>query len=97
MKSVSSVVPALLLTLTLVSIQSASAAPEAFRRDPGHPQWHHGAFHDVKDSVRSDVRHMLHTRAEVFFFPLVQRKLRENEGMLKYYESSIFHSSYSLV
>ncbi|KDP27936.1 hypothetical protein JCGZ_19016 [Jatropha curcas] len=45
----------------------SESAPQAFRRDPGHPQWHHGAFHDVRDSVRSDVRRMLHTRAEVPF------------------------------
>ncbi|XP_051127372.1 uncharacterized protein LOC127248866 [Andrographis paniculata] len=42
-------------------------APQAYRRDPGHPAWHHGAFQDVKDSVRSDVRQMLHSRAEVPF------------------------------
>lgn len=41
------------------------SAPQAYRRDPGHPTWHHGAFQDVKDSVRSDVRQMLHSRAEV--------------------------------
>ncbi|CBI22828.3 unnamed protein product, partial [Vitis vinifera] len=35
--------------------------------NPGHPQWHHGAFHEVRDSVRSDVRRMLHSRAEVPF------------------------------
>ncbi|KAL4592418.1 hypothetical protein LXL04_005412 [Taraxacum kok-saghyz] len=46
---------------------SESAPPQAYRRDPGHPQWHHSAFQDVKDSVRSDVRSMLHTRAEVPF------------------------------
>ncbi|CAL9113276.1 unnamed protein product [Musa acuminata var. zebrina] len=40
---------------------------QAFRRDPGHPQWHHGAFHDVQGTVRDDVRRMLHTRAEVPF------------------------------
>lgn len=39
---------------------------QAFRRDPGHPHWHHGAFHTVRDSVRHDVRRMLHSRAEVF-------------------------------
>lgn len=55
-----------ILALSLLVLQSESA-PQAFRRDPGHPQWHHGAFHDVKDSVRSDVRRMLHTRAEVPF------------------------------
>ncbi|OVA16754.1 hypothetical protein BVC80_1543g209 [Macleaya cordata] len=52
----------------LLLLKSASAAPhQAFRRDPGHPQWHHGAFHDVKESIRSDVRRMLHSRAEVPF------------------------------
>lgn len=58
----------LIVTLSLVILQSESAPPQAFRRDPGHPQWHHGAFHDVRDSVRSDVRRMLHTRAQVFNF-----------------------------
>ncbi|KAJ7980405.1 Transmembrane protein [Quillaja saponaria] len=52
--------------LSILLTQSESA-PQAFRRDPGHPQWHHGAFHDVRDSVRSDVRRMLHSRAEVPF------------------------------
>lgn len=56
----------LLLHLLLLS-HSSDSAPQAFLRDPGHPQWHHGAFHDVQDSVRSDVRHMLHSRAEVPF------------------------------
>ncbi|KAJ9154617.1 hypothetical protein P3X46_027936 [Hevea brasiliensis] len=57
---------ATILTVILLVTRSNSA-PQAFRRDPGHPQWHHGAFHDVRDSVRSDVRRMLHTRAEVPF------------------------------
>ncbi|KAM5568718.1 hypothetical protein ABKV19_016314 [Rosa sericea] len=57
---------ALVLALSLFAFQSSSA-PQAFRRDPGHPQWHHGAFHDVRDTVRSDVRRMLHSRAEVPF------------------------------
>ncbi|OAY77295.1 hypothetical protein ACMD2_01701 [Ananas comosus] len=48
-------------------LSGAHSARQAFRRDPGHPQWHHGAFHDVQDSVRADVRRMLHTRAEVPF------------------------------
>ncbi|KAL2229668.1 uncharacterized protein LOC105178880 [Sesamum indicum] len=52
------------ILLCLISVESA---PQAYRRDPGHPTWHHGAFHDVKDSVRSDVRQMLHSRAEVPF------------------------------
>ncbi|KAM4127056.1 hypothetical protein ACJW30_02G061900 [Castanea mollissima] len=58
------------LNLLLIVNQSESA-PQAFRRDPGHPQWHHGAFHDVRDSIRSDIRRLLHTRAEVpFHVPL---------------------------
>ncbi|KAG4929418.1 hypothetical protein AAZX31_17G033800 [Glycine max] len=56
----------LLALLSLLLTQSESA-PQAFKREPGHPQWHHGAFHDVRDSVRSDVRRMLHSRAEVPF------------------------------
>nr|GLL48469.1 uncharacterized protein LOC109170570 [Ipomoea trifida] len=55
-----------IVTLSLIITQSDSAS-QAYRRDPGHPQWHHGAFHDVKDSVRSEVRQMLHSRAEVPF------------------------------
>ncbi|KAE8076668.1 hypothetical protein FH972_015302 [Carpinus fangiana] len=58
---------ALVLALNLLVIPSESAAPQAFRRDPGHPQWHHGAFQDVRESVRTDVRRLLHTRAEVPF------------------------------
>ncbi|XP_077218176.1 uncharacterized protein LOC143852601 [Tasmannia lanceolata] len=60
-----------LSTLLAVSVcflvLGSESAPQAFRRDPGHPQWHHSAFHDVKDTIRSDVRHMLHSRAEVPF------------------------------
>ncbi|XP_047950932.1 uncharacterized protein LOC125196453 [Salvia hispanica] len=51
----------------LLSLICVESAPQAYRRDPGHPTWHHGAFQDVKDSVRSDVRQMLHSRAEVPF------------------------------
>ncbi|KAL5782115.1 hypothetical protein ACOSP7_007144 [Xanthoceras sorbifolium] len=57
---------ALIIALSQLTLRSESAQ-QAFRRDPGHPHWHHGAFHDVKDGVRSDVRRMLHTRAEVPF------------------------------
>lgn len=59
---------ALVLALNLLVIPSESATPQAFRRDPGHPQWHHGAFHDVRESVRTDVRRSLHSRAEVLIF-----------------------------
>lgn len=59
-----------IVTLSLIITQSDSAS-QAYRRDPGHPQWHHGAFHDVKDSVRSEVRQMLHSRAEVYLTPVI--------------------------
>ncbi|KAK1592577.1 hypothetical protein Q3G72_027299 [Acer saccharum] len=66
-KSASSLLSlALILALSQLALRSESAK-QPFRRDPGHPHWHHGAFHDVKESVRSDVRRMLHTRAEVPF------------------------------
>lgn len=58
----------IMLTLLMAELPSMESAHKAFRRDPGSPHWHHGAFHDVKDSVRSDVRRMLHSRAEVIFF-----------------------------
>ncbi|XP_047084329.1 uncharacterized protein LOC124695539 [Lolium rigidum] len=57
----------ILFLLMVAAAASAAARREAFRRDPGHAQWHHGAFHDVEDSIRADVRRMLHTRAEVPF------------------------------
>ncbi|CAI0466937.1 unnamed protein product [Linum tenue] len=58
---------ALISFLLLLLLSRSDSAPQPFRRDPGHPQWHHGAFHDVRESVRSDVRSMLHSRAEVPF------------------------------
>lgn len=54
----------LLLTSFLLPL-AVESVQRAFRRDPGHPQWHHGAFHDLQSTVREDVRRMLHTRAEV--------------------------------
>ncbi|XP_068660412.1 uncharacterized protein [Aristolochia californica] len=59
--------PSFFLLLFLLLFPQSQAAPQAFRRDPGHPQWHHSAFQDVRDTVRTDVRHMLHSRAEVPF------------------------------
>ncbi|KAL3505618.1 hypothetical protein ACH5RR_031000 [Cinchona calisaya] len=50
-----------------VFVESAMPQKSDVRRDPGHSQWHHSAFQDVKDSVRSEVRQMLHSRAEVPF------------------------------
>ncbi|KAL1334949.1 hypothetical protein HN51_063887 [Arachis hypogaea] len=63
------VLPRILLLFALLShhLTQSDSAPQAFKRGTGHPQWHHGAFHDVRDSVRSDVRRMLHSRAEVPF------------------------------
>ncbi|ONK67584.1 uncharacterized protein A4U43_C05F1550 [Asparagus officinalis] len=58
---------ALLLLSFHLLFSAGESKSQAFRRDPGHPHWHHGAFHDVQDSVRADVRRMLHTRAEVPF------------------------------
>ena len=55
--------------ILLLLAVAAAASAEAFRRDPGHAQWHHGAFHDVEDSIRADIRRMLHTRAEVLRSP----------------------------
>lgn len=40
---------------------------EAFRRDPGHPQWHHSAFQDIQENIKHEMRQMLHSRAEVPF------------------------------
>ncbi|GAU45052.1 hypothetical protein TSUD_198400 [Trifolium subterraneum] len=58
----------ILIVLSFILLtQSESAPQQAFKREPGHPQWHHSAFHDVRDSVRSDIRRMLHSRAEVPF------------------------------
>ncbi|TYJ15549.1 hypothetical protein E1A91_A10G190400v1 [Gossypium mustelinum] len=55
-----------LVTLSGLATLSDSTQ-QAFKRDPDHPHWHHSAFLEVRDSVRSDVRRTLHTRAEVPF------------------------------
>ncbi|KAJ7566050.1 hypothetical protein O6H91_02G086100 [Diphasiastrum complanatum] len=43
----------------------------AFYGDPFRqasvPQWHHGEFQDISESVRSEVHHLLHSRAQVPF------------------------------
>ncbi|XP_058757608.1 uncharacterized protein LOC131630884 [Vicia villosa] len=57
----------ILIILNFLLLTQSESAPQAFKREPGHPQWHHGAFHDVRDTVRSDIRRMLHSRAEVPF------------------------------
>ncbi|PKU59342.1 uncharacterized protein LOC110102055 isoform X1 [Dendrobium catenatum] len=58
---------AFVVLLLCLFLSTGKSARQQFRRDPGHPHWHHSAFHDVKESVRSDIRRMLHTRAEVPF------------------------------
>ncbi|MFS7901477.1 hypothetical protein Hanom_Chr01g00000121 [Helianthus anomalus] len=55
----------LICVILRVRVSSESSSSTGYRRDPGHPQWHHSAFQDVKDIVRSDVHHMLHSRAQV--------------------------------
>ncbi|KAK4737561.1 hypothetical protein R3W88_001258 [Solanum pinnatisectum] len=55
-----------IVALSLFATLSESAS-QAYRSNPGHQQWHHGAFQDVKENVRSEVRQMLHSRAEVPF------------------------------
>ncbi|KAF5784545.1 hypothetical protein HanXRQr2_Chr11g0520691 [Helianthus annuus] len=56
-----------LLLCVILRVRVSESSSKAYRRDPGHPQWHHSAFQDVKDIVRSDVHHMLHSRAQVPF------------------------------
>ncbi|XVE65498.1 hypothetical protein DITRI_Ditri08aG0004700 [Diplodiscus trichospermus] len=66
--SLSSLLSCALFLVALSGLATHSeSAQQAFKRDPGHPHWHHSAFLDVRDSVRSDVRRTLHTRAEVPF------------------------------
>ncbi|CAN6468995.1 unnamed protein product [Victoria cruziana] len=50
-----------------ILLSQCVAVRQVFRRDPGHPHWHHGAFHDVRDDIRFDLHRMLHSRAEVPF------------------------------
>ncbi|KAI4372510.1 hypothetical protein MLD38_010730 [Melastoma candidum] len=57
----------LMLSLLSQLPSQPESAHRAFGRDSGQPQWHHGAFHVVRDSVRSNVHRMLHSRAEVPF------------------------------
>ncbi|XP_024397913.1 uncharacterized protein [Physcomitrium patens] len=51
----------------LASLKEAGAVTDPFRRDPGHPQWHHGNFQDHKDNVRRMTHELLHSRAQVPF------------------------------
>jgi hypothetical protein len=65
----------ILIVLSFLLLTQSESAPQAFKREPGHPQWHHSAFHDVRDTVRSDIRRMLHSRAEVIFLPSTQFRI----------------------
>lgn len=56
-----------LIAAVSLLVTCSESVQQPFRRDTGHPHWHHGAFLDVRESVRTDVRRMLHTRAEVPF------------------------------
>lgn len=56
------------LALALAFAGSAlSAFAEPFRRDVGHPQWHHSAFQDIPVNYRHEMRQLLHSRAQVPF------------------------------
>ncbi|KAL2629904.1 hypothetical protein R1flu_014590 [Riccia fluitans] len=64
------VLPALILFLGLgVLVECKTVEP--FRRDVGHPQWHHGTFQDVSENIKREAHHLLHSRARVpFHVPL---------------------------
>ncbi|CAN6923198.1 unnamed protein product [Brassica oleracea] len=65
--SFSSLMFVVILTVLSGLVSRSESAQQPFRREPGHTHWHHSAFLDVRESVRSDVRRMLHSRAEVPF------------------------------
>lgn len=56
---------AVVFVAILFSLQGAHTAQEPFRRDPGHPQWHHNSFQDHRDTVRKMTHELLHSRAQV--------------------------------
>lgn len=56
-----------ILLLLLLVCGAGGAKQEPFRRDPGHPQWHHGNFQDFNSSVKQNAHNLLHSRAEVPF------------------------------
>nr|XP_043612887.1 uncharacterized protein LOC122584880 [Erigeron canadensis] len=67
MTSVDKIYISIIIYIIVAVLVVEKGESQAYKRDPGHPQWHHSAFQDVKESVRSDVRTMLHSRAEVPF------------------------------
>lgn len=60
-------IAALVTVATLLELAHAAPAQEPFRRDPGHPQWHHNSFQDHRDAVRKMTHELLHSRAQVPF------------------------------
>jgi hypothetical protein len=58
-------IAALVTVATLLELAHAAPAQEPFRRDPGHPQWHHNSFQDHRDAVRKMTHELLHSRAQV--------------------------------
>lgn len=60
----------------LASLKEAGAVTDPFRRDPGHPQWHHGNFQDHKDNVRRMTHELLHSRAQVRALPFACARSR---------------------
>lgn len=54
-----------LLIAVVALIGVVHAAKEPFRRDPGHPQWHHGSFQDHRSDVRRMTHELLHSPAQV--------------------------------
>ncbi|KFK23125.1 hypothetical protein AALP_AAs72355U000600 [Arabis alpina] len=67
LRSDSSLIFVVFVSFLIGLVSWSESAQQPFRREPGHPHWHHSAFLDVRETVRSDVRRMLHSRAEVPF------------------------------
>ncbi|CAK9871609.1 unnamed protein product [Sphagnum jensenii] len=55
------------LAVCLIACLGVQAVTEPFRRDPGHPQWHHGSFQDHSEDVRKMTHDLLHSRIQVPF------------------------------
>lgn len=53
--------------LLVVVVVGERVEGEPFRRDVGHPQWHHSAFHDIPVNYKHEMRQLLHSRAQVPF------------------------------
>ncbi|KAI5081905.1 hypothetical protein GOP47_0001648 [Adiantum capillus-veneris] len=53
--------------VVLLLVVAFRVEAEPFRRDVGHPQWHHSAFHDIPVNYKHEMRQLLHSRAQVPF------------------------------